>query len=94
MRVIFTDAAITEFTKIAEESRREFGDEVAAELESRFRHTVATIASAPESGSRVGTRPGVYAFSLVRYPFKVYYRIGTEAAEILHIHHTSRRSWG
>jgi plasmid stabilization system protein ParE len=76
----------------AQESRREFGDEVTAELASRFRHTVATIAAAPKSGSRVVTRPGVCAFSLVRCPFKIYYRIGKEAAEILHIHHTSRRS--
>ena len=34
-----------------------------------------TIAAAPKSGSRVVTRPGVCAFSLVRCPFKIYYRI-------------------
>ena len=93
MKVVYTDSAIAEFNKIADNSRREYGDLVAAKLEKRLRQTIAAISTAPKGGSCVVDRPGVYALALVQYPFKIYYRIGTEAAEIVHIHNTSQQSW-
>jgi hypothetical protein len=30
---------------------------------------------------------------LVRYPFKMFYRIAGDAIRILHIRHTARRPW-
>jgi plasmid stabilization system protein ParE len=30
---------------------------------------------------------------LVRYPFKVFYRIAGDTVRILHIRHTARRPW-
>jgi plasmid stabilization system protein ParE len=35
--------------------------------------------------------PGVYELSIVRYPYKVYYRIEGDEVRIVHIRHTSRR---
>lgn len=35
--------------------------------------------------------PGVYELSIVRYPYKVYYRIERNEVRIVHIRHTSRR---
>ena len=35
---------------------------------------------------------GVYELSIVRYPYKVYYRVENEEVRIVHIRHTSRRS--
>ena len=35
--------------------------------------------------------PGVYELSIVRYPYKVYYRVENEEVRIVHIRHTSRR---
>ena len=34
---------------------------------------------------------GVYELSIVRYPYKVYYRVENEEVRIVHIRHTSRR---
>jgi len=28
---------------------------------------------------------------MIRYPYKIFYRVTSEAAEILHIHHSARR---
>jgi toxin ParE1/3/4 len=36
--------------------------------------------------------PGVYELSIVRYPYKVYYRVGNGEVRIVHIRHTSRRT--
>jgi toxin ParE1/3/4 len=35
--------------------------------------------------------PGVYELSIVRYPYKVYYRVENDEVRIVHIRHTSRR---
>jgi toxin ParE1/3/4 len=37
------------------------------------------------------TEPGIYELSIVRYPYKVYYRVENEEVRIVHIRHTSRR---
>jgi plasmid stabilization system protein ParE len=36
--------------------------------------------------------PGVYELTVVRYPYKVYYRVENDEIWVLHIRHTSRRS--
>jgi toxin ParE1/3/4 len=35
--------------------------------------------------------PGVYELSIVRYRYKVYYRVENDEVRIVHIRHTSRR---
>jgi toxin ParE1/3/4 len=35
--------------------------------------------------------PGVFELSIVRYPYKVYYRVENDEVRIVHIRHTSRQ---
>ena len=35
-------------------------------------------------------RAGVYELSIIRYPYKVYYRVEADEVQIVHIRHTSR----
>jgi toxin ParE1/3/4 len=93
MTVGFTEPALKDFEKIAEKSKRIFGTSVAAELEKWFRLSIERIGATPGLGGRVAGRPGVYSLPLVRYPFRIYYHILTNAVEILHVRHTARRSW-
>jgi toxin ParE1/3/4 len=44
----------------------------------------------PESAREVGQRPGTRVVPLIRYPYKIFYRIVGERIEILHIHHAAR----
>ena len=44
------------------------------------------------SAEEVAQRPGVRVVPLIRYPYKVFYRITNEAVEILYIHHAARRA--
>jgi hypothetical protein len=39
---------------------------------------------------RVEERPGVRVLPVLRYPFKIFYRILEDRVEILHIHHAAR----
>ncbi|MGH6684722.1 MAG: type II toxin-antitoxin system RelE/ParE family toxin, partial [Pseudolabrys sp.] len=92
MRIEFTNRAVSDLRKISAQSRKEFGASVAAALELRIRNVVEQIGHAPESAPRVQQRPGMRVLPLVRYPFKVFYRIvGDDTVRILHIRHTARR---
>jgi toxin ParE1/3/4 len=93
MRVVYAPRAVADLTEIGVQSRRAFGDAVAAALETYIRATVARIAVMPKSGQRLPARPGVRVVPLVRYPFKVFYTVADETVTILHIRHAARRPW-
>jgi hypothetical protein len=38
----------------------------------------------------VEQREGVRVVPLVRYPYRIFYRVAGDAAEILHVHHAAR----
>jgi plasmid stabilization system protein ParE len=94
MRVGYAPRAVADVAEIGVQSRRAFGDAVAAALETYIRATVARIAVMPESGQRLPARPGVRVVPLVRYPFKIFYTVADDTVTILHIRHAARRPWG
>jgi toxin ParE1/3/4 len=93
MKVEYSKRATTDLRKVSADSRRAFGDRVAAAIEARIRAVVEHISEAPESAPRVEQRPGVRAVPLIRYPFKIFYRVLEDRVMVLHIRHTSRRPW-
>jgi plasmid stabilization system protein ParE len=94
MKVEFTNRAVGDLLKISAQSRKEFGVSVAAALELRIRKVVEQIGDAPESAPRVVQRPGMRVLPLVRYPFKIFYRIiDSDTVRIAHIRHAARRPW-
>ena len=93
MKVEYSNRAIADLQKVSADSRTQFGSRVAAALEARIRSMVEQIREAPESAPRVEHRPGVRVMPLVRYPYKIFYRVIGETVRILHIRHTSRRPW-
>jgi plasmid stabilization system protein ParE len=72
---------------------RQFGDRVVAEVEAHIHKIVEQIREAPESAPQVVDRPGVNVVELVRYPYKLFYRILGDTVRILHIRNTSQRPW-
>ena len=91
MKTLYSNLALADLRRISEDSRRDFGDKVTRALETRIRNSIERISRAPLSAQAVADRPGVHAVPLVRYPFKIFYRIEAGAVLILHIRHTSRR---
>jgi plasmid stabilization system protein ParE len=92
MRIEYSERAIDDLNMIALDSLA-FGEGVAEAIGLRLSEAVAQIAWDPRSGGEVRERPGVYVVPLVRYPFIIFYRILKDRVRILHVRHTSRRSW-
>jgi toxin ParE1/3/4 len=93
MKVEYSNRALADLRKLSAGSQATFGHRVAAALETRIRAIVEQIRQAPESAPRVEQRPGVRVVPLIRYPYKIFYRIADDTVRILHIRHTSRRPW-
>jgi plasmid stabilization system protein ParE len=47
----------------------------------------------PESAPLVTQRPGTRVVLVLRYPYKIFYRVIGETVRIVHIRHTVRRPW-
>ena len=92
MKVEYSNRATADLRKVSNASRP-YGEAVTAAVEARIRQVVAQIAEHPEAAPRVEDRPGVHVIPLIRFPYKIFYRILTDRIRILHIRHTSRRPW-
>ena len=53
---------------------------------------IAWLADYPQMAP-VTDEPGVYELTIRRYPYKVYYEIGSEEVRIVHIRDARRRPW-
>lgn len=89
MKVVWTDSALADLDEILAYAAEHYPSLVGP-LERRVRATVARIGQWPLSARTVEERPGVRVVPLVRYPYRIFYRIGDEALELLHIHHAAR----
>jgi plasmid stabilization system protein ParE len=62
-------------------------------VKSFMTHAIARLADFPFSAP--GTdEPGVRELNLVRYPYKIYYRVALDEIWILHIRDSRRHPWG
>ncbi len=71
MKVEYSKRALADLRKVSADSRRAFGDNVAAAHEARIRAIVEQIGDAPESTPRVAQLLGVRVIPLIRYPYAV-----------------------
>jgi toxin ParE1/3/4 len=93
MKVEYSNRAVADLRKISADNRRAFGDLVAEALEARIRAVVEHISRQPWIAPEVEQRSGLHVAPLVRYPFKIFYRVFEDRVRIQHIRHTSRRPW-
>src|SRR5215813_8246577 len=93
MKIEFTNRAVRDLREISAYCRMQFGDRVTAALEARIRDVVSSIRDFPENAPQVEGRPGMRVVPLIRYPFKIFYRIVGDTLRIVHIRHAARRPW-
>ena len=89
MNIVFTAGALSDLAEVIVYTK-ENHPSVAVHVEERISLVIDRIRTWPQSGRAVEGRPGVRVVLVVRYPFKIFYRVANEQVEILHIHHTSR----
>jgi plasmid stabilization system protein ParE len=92
MKIEFTKRAVADLRKIGANSYP-FGETVTLAVETRIREVIAHIAAHPEAAAPVVERPGMRVAPLIRYPYRIFYRVLEDRVRILHIRHTSRRPW-
>jgi plasmid stabilization system protein ParE len=90
MRVRYTPAAFSDRERIIA-YLRERSLSGASNVAASIREAIAQLEEHPESGYRTDNSDVRVKF-IVRYPYKIFYRVRDEI-EILHIRHTSRRAW-
>ena len=89
MKTVYTDPALDDLEEIRAYLVIHY-PAVAPAVRYRIEEVVRRIALYPESVPRVEDRPDVRAASLIRYPYKIFYRIEKKTIYILHIHHSAR----
>jgi toxin ParE1/3/4 len=90
MKIIFTETALTDLDEIFEYLASNYPALVSS-VEHRINSVLARLQEWPESARKVNQRTNVHVAPLIRYPYRIFYRITDEAIEIVHIRHTSRR---
>ena len=90
MKVIFTEEALRDLDEILHFIARNYPT-ISLAFEKRLRTLLERIGTWPHSSQQVADRPGVRVAPLIRYPYKVFYRVTEHAVEILHIRHGARR---
>ena len=93
MRVEYSKRATRELKRIGEYYRDTAGVRVAQELEARISAVVERIRREPLSSPELEQRPGMHVVLLIKFPYKIFYRIKGDNVFIYHIRHTSRRQW-
>jgi toxin ParE1/3/4 len=93
MRIEYSKRATRELKRIGEYYRDAAGLRVAEELEARIVAVVERIGREPLSAPELEQRPGMHVVLLIKFPYKIFYRIKDDIVFIYHIRHTSRRHW-
>jgi toxin ParE1/3/4 len=91
MKLVYSQRAVADLSEIAEYYTTRASPTISQSIQHRFVDTIDRICRAPESAPRIAQRSDVRAVTVVRYPFRIFYRVRGDTVDILHIRHTSRR---
>ncbi|MET4044138.1 type II toxin-antitoxin system RelE/ParE family toxin [Bradyrhizobium sp. RT6a] len=91
MKVVWTREALADLADIATYYASNASPVIAGAVGQRFVDVVERVRSAPFSAPRVAHRSEVRVAAVVRYPFRIFYRVRGDVIHIVHIRHTSRR---
>jgi toxin ParE1/3/4 len=91
MRIRYTPEAFADRERIFE-YLSERSPSGARNVLASIRDAVRMLGEHPHSGYKTDD-PQVRVKFVVRYPYKIFYRVGVDVVEIIHIRHTARRPW-
>lgn len=91
MKIVYSRQALADLKLIAEYYAFKASPTIAGSIGRRIEQVIGRIAAAPLSGTRLSQRSNIRTTIVVRYPFRIFYRVGDMRIDILHIRHTSRR---
>jgi toxin ParE1/3/4 len=92
MKLVYSRRSIADLHGIATYYAINASPAIAEAIEHRLTSVIDRICQAPEAAPRVSQRSQIRVVAVVRYPFRIFYRMRNDTVDILHIRHTSRRS--
>ena len=90
MKVVYTEDALRDLDEALDFINANY-PAIASAFVQRLKTIEQRIGRWPHSAEEVEQRPGVRMVPFIRYPYKLFYREGVDAVEILSIHHAARR---
>src|SRR5260370_40701610 len=91
MKLVYSRRALADLNEIAIYYAASASPAIAESIGRRLADVIDRICRMPEAAPRVSQRSQVRVASVVRYPFRIFYRVRDDTIDILHIRHTSRR---
>jgi plasmid stabilization system protein ParE len=91
MKLVYSKRAVADLNEIAEYYTTKASPAISRSILRRFIDTIDRICRAPQSAPRLTQRSDIRVVTVVRYPFRIFYRVRGDTLDILHIRHTSRR---
>jgi len=91
VKPVYSRRALADLNEIATYYSASANPAIAASIERRLVDVIDRICRAPQAAPRVSQRSDVRVVAVVRYPFRIFYRVRDDTIDILHIRHTSRR---
>jgi toxin ParE1/3/4 len=91
MKLVYSRRALADLDEIANYYSINVSPALARSVEERLIQAIERIRSMPEAAPRVSQRSHIRAIAVVRYPFRIFYRLRDDNIDILHVRHTSRR---
>ena len=91
MKLVYSRRALADLNTIATYYTASASPAIADAIGRRLDSVIDRICRAPEAAPRVSQRSHVRVVAVVRYPFRIFYRVRGETIDILHIRHTSKR---
>jgi len=91
MKLVYSRRALADLDGIATYYAANASPAIAESIQRRLTDVADRICHAPEAAPRVSQRSQVRVAAIVRYPFRIFYRLRGDTIDILHIRHTSRR---
>jgi len=91
MKLVYSRRALTDLNEIAAYYNASASPAIAESIATRLETVIDRICRLPKAAPRVSQRSQVRVATVVRYPFRIFYRVRGETIDILHMRHTSRR---
>jgi toxin ParE1/3/4 len=91
MKLVWSRRALADLDEIANYYSINAGPALARSVEGRLIQAIERIRLMPQAAPRLSQRSQVRALAVVRFPFRIFYRLRDDNVDILHIRHTSRR---
>jgi toxin ParE1/3/4 len=91
MKLVYSRRALADLNEITAYYAVNASPAIAESIGSRLGAVVDRIRLLPKAAPRLTQRSQVRVVAVIRYPFRIYYRLRGDTIDILHIRHTSRR---